>query len=67
MFHAIPQNRSCASKTHRVSKYMLVHETFDLYILLISVFETTAMLNFSNIQYFPLAPFDRFIGSLMRL
>ena len=34
---------------------------------LISVFETTAMLKFSNIQYFPLAPFARFIGSLMRL
>ena len=32
-----------------------------------SVFETTAMLKFSNIQYFPLAPFARFIGSLMRL
>ena len=34
---------------------------------LISVFETTAMLKFSNIQYFPLAPFARFKGSLMRL
>ena len=32
-----------------------------------TVFETTAMLKFSNIQYFPLAPFARFIGSLMRL
>ena len=67
MFHAILQNWSCASKTHRVSKHMLVHEPFDLYILLISVFETTALLNLSNIQYFPLAPFARFIGSLMRL
>ena len=34
---------------------------------LISVFETTAMLKLSNIQYFSLAPFARFIGSLMRL
>ena len=31
------------------------------------VFETTAMLKFANIQYFPLAPFAIFIGSLMRL
>ena len=34
---------------------------------LISVFETTAMLKNANLQYFPLAPFARSIGSLMKL
>ena len=33
---------------------------------LISVFETTAMLKFANLQYFPLVPFVRSIGSLMK-
>ena len=32
---------------------------------LISVFETTAKLKFSNMKCFPLAPFARFIGSLL--
>ena len=35
MFKAIPQNWCCASKTYRVSKYMLIHETFDLYICIL--------------------------------
>ena len=30
-------------------------------------FETTALLNFANLQFCPLAPFARFKGSLMRL
>ena len=35
---------------------------------LIPVFETTAMLKFAILQFFPLAPFARFKGStLMRL
>ena len=34
---------------------------------LITVFETTAMLKIANLQYFPLAPFARSVGSLMRL
>ena len=33
----------------------------------LSVFETTAILKLANSQYFPMAPFARFIGSLMRL
>ena len=34
---------------------------------LISVFQTAAMLKFANSQHYPLAPFAKFIGSLMRL
>ena len=33
---------------------------------LISVFQTTAILNFANKQHYPPVPFARFIGSLMR-
>ena len=52
----------------RLSDHDMVSGTLNWkYCRLISVFETTAMLKFSNIQYFPLAPFARFKGSLMRL
>ena len=34
---------------------------------LIIVFETTALLKIAKLQYFPLAPFARSVGSLMRL
>ena len=34
---------------------------------LISVFQMTAMLKFANSQHYPLAPFAKFLGSLMRL
>ena len=34
---------------------------------LISVFQTTAMLKFANSQHYTLAPFAKFIGSLIRL
>ena len=33
----------------------------------ISIFGTTAIIKFAKSQYFPLAPFASFIGSLMRL
>ena len=38
-----------------------------LVYFVLSVFQTTALLKFTNSQHYPLAPFAKFIGSLMRL